>query len=291
MPPPAVFPDTVSDLEVIQEGPDRVLVAFSLPATPVRRVEIFRACGADRPRELADLDLADLDPHPDGRRRVFWDPSPETAVSCAYEARFRNAQGRRSEFSNRVATELIPPLPPPTALLAEVGQEFVEVRWNAPEGVPPADVVGYLVNSVELVAENRYLADDFEFGRPFRIRVQSVGRIQEPMVLSLPSEELYLIPEDTFPPEAPSHLTAVALTGAVQLIWDANQESDLEGYFVYRRSSAEDAFQRVSELTAVNRYLDSVEPMGGLLYYVVTAVDRWGNESAPSEPAAVSLDR
>jgi hypothetical protein len=290
MPPPAVFPDTVFELDVIQQGLDKVLVVFPLPASPVRKVEIFRACGSDRPRELADPEVADLGRHPDGRW-MFPDPSPETAVPCSYRVRFRNAQGRRSEFSNEVSTELVPPPPSPTNLRAEVGRDLVEVRWDVPRGEVPDAVIGFLVNSVELVTENRFVTSNFEFGEPIRVWIQSVGRIQGPMVLSEPSEELNLVPEDKFPPEAPSNLTAIALTGGVQLIWDANQERDLEGYHVYRRDPDAAEFQRVSGLVSVNRYLDSVEPVGGLLYYVVTAVDRWGNESSRSDPVDVSLDR
>ena len=41
-------------------------------------------------------------------------------------------------------------------------------------------------------------------------------------------------PADTFPPAAPTSLTAVGGEGAVSLIWEANKEPDLAGYLVLR---------------------------------------------------------
>ena len=39
---------------------------------------------------------------------------------------------------------------------------------------------------------------------------------------------------DTFPPAPPKGLVAVASEGAINLIWDANAETDLAGYLVLR---------------------------------------------------------
>jgi hypothetical protein len=90
---------------------------------------------------------------------------------------------------------------------------------------------------------------------------------------------------DTVPPATPASITARFREGAVQLAWAANVEPDLAGYRVYRSDSALTGFALVAT-TEMPMYRDSAERM---VFYRVAAVDRAGNESAPSASVALPV--
>jgi len=90
---------------------------------------------------------------------------------------------------------------------------------------------------------------------------------------------------DTVPPAPPVGLMASPTeTLEVDLIWDANTESDLAGYRPYR-----DGTLLTADLQPSPSYLDAAVGSGAFTY-TVTAVDEAGNESEPSQPAEISLD-
>jgi fibronectin type 3 domain-containing protein len=103
-------------------------------------------------------------------------------------------------------------------------------------------------------------------------------------------------PKDTFPPAAPQGTVAAIQPGAtpgavaVELSWSINVEPDLAGYRVYR-SEQEGARGALltPELLPSPAYRDNSAQSGQRYWYTVTAVDRSGNESAPSLAVAVEV--
>lgn len=96
-------------------------------------------------------------------------------------------------------------------------------------------------------------------------------------------------PADTEPPAPPTGLTATAQGLDADLQWTANGESDLAGYRVYRSTVSGSGYQEVTQSPiGGTSFLD---PVGaeGTYYYVVTAVDQYGNESQNSSEASVDL--
>lgn len=89
------------------------------------------------------------------------------------------------------------------------------------------------------------------------------------------------------PPSAPTGLTATAGDRQVQLDWDDNGEEDLDGYNVYRSEGGDYVKQNLSLLPASN-YLDATVLNGTTYYYVVTAVDLAGQESAVSQEVSAT---
>lgn len=99
---------------------------------------------------------------------------------------------------------------------------------------------------------------------------------------------------DNEPPAAPTGLSAVEQSGAVQVAWDANVEADLLGYLLYRGGElVGHAGSLPADLRplaiAANAFPD-VEAPDGALTYRVYAIDRAGNLSQPSAPAALTRD-
>jgi len=86
---------------------------------------------------------------------------------------------------------------------------------------------------------------------------------------------------DTFPPRAPRNLQTVPAEGAVNLIWDPNQEKDLSGYIVLRGASAESLAPVTSAPIPAPTYRDAIAS-GTRVFYAVEAVDSAGNVSQKS---------
>jgi len=75
---------------------------------------------------------------------------------------------------------------------------------------------------------------------------------------------------------------------SVKLQWDANSESNLAGYNIYRKSINDTVFTKInSSLISINSYLDTVND--GIYQYYVTAVDNNSNESTPSDTVTLSV--
>lgn len=90
---------------------------------------------------------------------------------------------------------------------------------------------------------------------------------------------------DTVPPETPKGLSVSLKEKTLQLSWGRGTEPDLAAYRVYRSGSALTGFALVAT-TETPVFSDALE---GIAYYRVAAVDKAGNESAPSPPVALSL--
>ncbi len=88
---------------------------------------------------------------------------------------------------------------------------------------------------------------------------------------------------DTTPPAPPTGLTATAGDGQNQLTWNANSESDLAGYNLYRATAAGGPYNVVNgSLLVTPSFVDGGLTNGTTYFYVVTAVDASANESADS---------
>ena len=100
-------------------------------------------------------------------------------------------------------------------------------------------------------------------------------------------------PPDTTAPAAPSGLDATPGDGNVDLLWNANTESDLAGYNVYRKDNGGPYVQINGPLINDPGYPDTGLTNDTMYYYVVQAVDTSNNPSPDSNegsamPAAPS---
>ncbi|MGB8225261.1 MAG: right-handed parallel beta-helix repeat-containing protein [Sedimentisphaerales bacterium] len=90
-------------------------------------------------------------------------------------------------------------------------------------------------------------------------------------------------PADTNAPATPTGLEAAAGDQIVLLGWNANSESDLAGYNIYRSTTSGSGYIKLnSSLLIAPDYNDSNVTNTITYYYVVTAVDTSSNESAHS---------
>ena len=100
---------------------------------------------------------------------------------------------------------------------------------------------------------------------------------------------------DIFPPAVPTGLQAV-FSGPgqpvfIDLVWAPDTDADLAGYNIFRREDNGPAQKINSELVKSPAYRDTNLSPGTTYFYVVSAIDLRGNESARSEEASETVPR
>jgi hypothetical protein len=244
----------------------------------------------------------------------------------AYTIRTRVSAKRASGNSNVVIARVFPVPQPIASVQVQVRENAVNLSWTAPTltsaGAPLPTLSGYRVYRRESdsrttapaskdvaeaprtsppvllgpTATNSFSDTQFDFGKTYVYLVRSVITEEGQEIESDDSEPATITVVDTFPPAAPQGLVAAVLPGetpstfVVDLSWSINVETDLAGYHVYRSEQEGTKGQLVtSDLLPTPAVRDkSVEP-GHRYWYVVTALDRAGNESAPSAAVAVEI--
>ena len=110
---------------------------------------------------------------------------------------------------------------------------------------------------------------------------------------SVPSSSITVFIRDTFPPAAPTGLAAIpAGTGpanrSIDLSWEPDSDPGITGYIVYRQAvSTSGALTekptRLNPTPIVGPAFSDHTAIPGQRYaYYVTAIDTFGNQSAPS---------
>jgi hypothetical protein len=245
----------------------------------------------------------------------------------AYRVRTRASKKKDSADSNTVTAKAYPVPDRIVSLDARVTQNAVELSWPPPQFAATANsgetVTGYHIYRGELDASspvpasndlsqakwksppillapsqsNSYRDTLFDFGKIYVYQVRSLVIADGKPVESDDSSPAIVIPRDTFPPAAPQNLVAAEIPGengavSVDLSWSINPENDLAGYRIYRSEQQDERGHSLqAELLLSPSYHDvSVQP-GHRYWYVVTAVDRTGNQSVPSEPVLADLTK
>ena len=291
-------------------------------------VRICRKEGSDKSCTVAGGDLQ-LAPASDG---TFTDTLPAALAVGAprplsYFVELRNHKDRSAGLSNPAIVLAGEAPAPVTNLSAEVRKQGVALRWTAIADQPSTSIrlhrklltppaakahAGLLAPQPEPLDQNlvvdscapkrdagfcHALDKNVRFGQVYEYRAQRVARVKvDGTTLELAGEisaPIRVEAQDTFPPEAPTSLAAVATTGengaamAIDLSWQPVAESDLAGYAVYRseRVGERDApWQRISpaEPLVPPDFHDAQVQPGHTYRYAVSSIDQSGHESARS---------
>ena len=212
-------------------------------------------------------------------------------------------RAHESELSRLVQVPLADVSGPVENLETHVTEKAIEVLWNTPSrslsGQAARNPDGYQVyrslsgkpGSYKLLGESTsppYLDQDFEFGRTYSYKVRAIFKTSGGAAESEDSEAREVTPRDIFPPAAPSSLTAIFAAGAVELVWTANTEKDLAGYYVYRGEKGGPMQRLKPDLLRTPILRDSTVEPNRTYVYQVTAVDLSNNESP--RPEAVEVE-
>ncbi len=241
----------------------------------------------------------------------------------AYRVRTRASKKKASADSNTVFAKVFPIADKIGAIEVRVTQTAIELSWAAPsiasnanetvreyhvyrgelDPASPVPASGDLAQAkwksspilLSPTETNAYSDTLFEFGRIYVYQVRSIVIADGNSIESDDSAPAIITPRDTFPPARPQNLVATEIPAAdnaiaVELSWSIGLENDLAGYRVYRSETQGERGKLLNvELLLSPAYRDiSVQP--ALEYwYTVTAVDRTGNESEPSDPVLADL--
>jgi hypothetical protein len=249
-----------------------------------------------------------------------------TGETALYRVRTRVSERKSSADSNQVSVDLYPVPQRIENLEAMVTEKSLQLTWSAPTStsvgaaLPP--ILEYHVYRGELDPASLsaaqkdlhtavwkfpllqigvsptpgYQDTNFDFGTAYAYVVRSVIGAGGAHLESADSIPVLLTPKDTFPPGPPQDVVTAVLPGTnpgsnvVDLSWSINLETDMAGYRVYRSESENARGQLLTpDLVLTPSFRDSTVVSGHRYWYTVTAVDRAGNESAPSGVALAEV--
>lgn len=190
--------------------------------------------------------------------------------------------GRPGQPTTRLEIPLVDPPAPPSAVAAKVTESAVTLAWTPPAGATTAPLTfnvylpdgGAPLNASPLTAP-AFERQGIEFGKEQCFVVRTVAMVGTVAVESAASERACTTPSDVFAPAAPKGLSAVAGSGVISLIWDANTEPDLAGYVVLRGEAPGDTLQPLTPSPIRDTTFRDTTVKPGVRYvYAIVAVDR-----------------
>lgn len=182
-----------------------------------------------------------------------------------------------------------PPQAPRALSVERIGDGEVWLNWQAAEGT---DEVLYVVYrsvgdgaavAIDSTFQTRFKDQGLQYEWEYTYRVTAINSNGE----SSPSNAISGQPLNSLTPQVPTSVRAVAhhleVLGqlGITLDWDANSETDLIGYRVYR--STEQGFtpsiEHLLMQVSIPGFIDEKIAVGTVYYYRITAIDLGGKES------------
>ena len=286
LPPFIRIPQPVNDLAVRQIGHDLVLTWTN----PGKNIDDSAATDLARIRiRRGDSILATVNINGPAQPQSY--TIPIGSLSAGQQTFTVQAETMRGKLSDVSKLTSITPVEVPgkvTDIRAVTDQRRIMLTWNRPAEHPELAEM-YVVSrsdgfdAPEMVSETRYEDSRYQTGKNYEYEVTAVRQNSGVMIPGIGPETIMVIAEDRVAPKIPSELDiSPAGTGAF-LTWDANIETDLAGYRVFRSERPEAGFKQITDrLITTNALFDPGYQPG--LYYAVSAVDELGNESARSTP-------
>ena len=259
------------------------------------------------------------------------------ARELIYGVNLRNHAHKSAGISNFAMTAAGTSPAALTGLTAQVRWDGVLLSWHPTAGAPidPRSSIVFRIRRELMTAENsaqtksakisaanppanvtlavhvsggadpgHALDTNAQRNQQYRYTVDRVATLtvdsQSIEVRGQPSDPIVVSTTDVFPPATPRDLVAVAdaAAGAIDLSWRPDSETDLAGYYVYRRDAATPLpAQRIRAAGSSNSESRTVTPAfrdleverGHTYAYSISAIDQSGNESARSQEAVETL--
>lgn len=326
VPPVLVVPERVSDL-MVDVRPGRQVLLWSVPAAntdgtrpaAIRRFVILgKRLQRDADgcvwceegfREVGRIDL----PHPGNARiidgvveYVFQPVSADEMLALKVVA--QNPSGWTSEDSNHLLVHGYEPLSAPAGVTVEPDAAIAKLYWqafarddDAVAGQTSAAVSilhGYRVYrripggawvmaSHDVVRDAEFIDVGLADWRAYEYAVTTVSMYRDTPWESRLSAAAGVIPGDYSPPAPVSGFSAFPYAGGIQLVWQANRESDLLFYRIFRNDETIGREELWRELPVGVTDIHDTGVLSGRCYgYRIIAVDASARRNE-SDPVAV----
>jgi hypothetical protein len=199
-------------------------------------------------------------------------------------------RGKPSAKSNEASIEVLDVPGPVLNLSGFMDQHRIWLNWDPPaQNSSLAEL--YIVRRVDggvppgNVRETHFEDTTIDVGKTYGFIVTAARGPASSPVPGTPSSPYVVLAIDMKRPAIPTGLQppVVSASGA-SLRWDANTESDIAGYKVYRSDNPNTGFTAMNNdaIQTISSFLDENYKPGS--YYEITAVDESGNESEKSSP-------
>ena len=288
-PPLLHIPARITDLRAGEYG-DKIAIAFTLPLlttegqslTGVRSIELRVGANPDRILQIPPKDSGAI---------VFDTPAADfVGKTVTLAVRATGPKGKASEWSNVWMLDVQPPLTTPQNIAAANAPRGVRLTWagssphyrifraygaGSPARIGESDKLEYEDAAVDIGTEYRYYLQAVDGNQ--RQGDQHQSEVSKPFAFT---------PQDIFPPAVPEGLAGVPGVGAIELVWQRNIEDDFAGYNVFRALGA-GAFEKIAGPVDAPTYSDRDIEAGKTYRYVVSSLDRTGNESERSAPVEI----
>lgn len=278
---------------------------------------------ASAPEILASLRSSPVDArlyaftHPEVARalgRVFVDSTAPAGSRVTYRIAVTDAFGNETGESHEKSAHLVPHrLRAPTKVTLTNREDLVTLQWNYP--VPSKDGDDFVIRFEVLqrdslkgetrINEGVILRNAASELQTFTFRARNPDEVLEIAVRAVditgqvgpPGLVLNTVLRDKVPPAPPVDVRAGMIDGGtVEVTWPVSVENDAAGYHVYRSPGVDDQAS-LSRLTQrplgllQTLFRDTTLPSGrGAWFYRVSAIDRSGNESKPSNAASIIVE-
>jgi hypothetical protein len=238
--------------------------AWSMPSKPV-------ALDVQSPPPAASDVKADNDP---AGVLITWTTPPPTDTPTATATATPTPTPRSTAPTHAMLRPTLTPTAPPKEsgylVRRHLGTAEPETLTVHPVPAPP------------------YVDDKAQPGAKYCYTVLHIESMQ-PLVASSEATEACLEVKDLRPPAAPTGVALLPQTGGLEVSWSPSPEPDVFSYRVYR-APAGGTLEKLTDRPASERaFVDKTAVRGTKYHYVVTAVDRAGNESAQSTPVEGSV--
>jgi hypothetical protein len=285
LPPFIRIPEAVKDLAVTQSGRSFVLTWTN----PARNIDGSAATDLGRVRiRNNDSVIATVDVNAAGQPQSYSQPA---AGQPNFTVQVETTRGKLSDLSNAASIASVEVPGNVTKLRHVVDQRRITLEWDRPQEHPElADA--YVVTRTDspgesqTVTETRYEDAQYEPNKTLTYQVTAVRKLADRTITGEGPETVNVVVQDKTPPRLPGGVDVVPVDMGAFVTWAANDETDLAGYRVFRSDRPDGGFSPVMDALITGfSYFDPSSRPG--LYYAVSAVDEFKNESARSAPFRV----
>jgi fibronectin type 3 domain-containing protein len=282
-PPFVRIPEAVKDLSASQSGYSIVLTWTN----PSRNIDLSEATDLAHVQILSEAEHLDtVNVSGAGKPQSYSIPVTRGSdMARTFSVIVDTTRRKTSKVSNTV--EITPVVVPGkiSNLKATVDQRRITLTWDKPQDHPElADA--YIVTRSDR-AESESVSDlSFEDTRYLKgmtvtYQVTAIRRIGDRTASGNGTESKEVLIVDKKPPQTPSGFDVLESDNTAFVTWEANTETDLIGYHVFRAERMDGPFKLVSPGVIKNNQFIDPEYKSGM-YYAVSAIDEDANESQPS---------